>query len=200
MSTLSSNGHDNEILNSYLSPFANSCQTCTFLTFYQFNRNADLPLGGEKSPCSTFVRYSRLEFLSLALKCGTVLKSYTVSKLSKVAHYFSNNSPADFALRLASTFLGATPVTINWQGDRPIKVAYKIRITNSKLLIIDNLVDLEVVSEVLEILGEEYDLKVCNIDQELLKDEARFWETKEMDVASFETTTTKSDSKIVIFT
>jgi len=98
-----------------------------FLTYHFF-----LP---DKSVCRA--NLSRGEFWSLARKTARVLREQGIGKGQCFAHYLSANRPEDLAFRLGATMVGAVPVTINWQADTLERIALKVQLTESKLVIID---------------------------------------------------------------
>jgi len=81
--------------------------------------------------------WTRGDFWSLALKAAHVLRGSGATEGTCVAHFLSANRPADLAFRLGATMVGAVPVTINWQADTPERIAYKVRLTQCRLVITD---------------------------------------------------------------
>jgi acyl-CoA synthetase (AMP-forming)/AMP-acid ligase II len=115
------------VLSEYLSAFATGHEGAIFLTYYA--------VAPDKSMKST--SFTRGEFLQLALKAAHVLSLQGIASGECHTHFFSKNCVGDLAFRLASVILGTTPVTINWQADTPDRVLYKVRLTESRLVIID---------------------------------------------------------------
>ncbi len=84
--------------------------------------------------CETFTRGA---FWSLACRAASVIRRHGLSKGDCFVHCFSANRCADLAFRLGATMVAAVPVTVNWQVDTPRNVAFKIRLTQSRLAITD---------------------------------------------------------------
>jgi hypothetical protein len=98
-----------------------------FMTYWSINPDKSL----------SRTEYTRKEFMLLAQKAANVMTLRGLSKGDMVCHYFTNNTPADLAFRLAAAMVGTIPVTINWQADPIDRILYKIELTNSKMVIID---------------------------------------------------------------
>jgi len=113
-----------------------------FLTYYSFAPD-------RSAQCQQFTRG---EFWSLALRAAHVLRQHGLGKGDCFAHYFSGNRPADLAFRLGATMVGAVPVTVNWQADTQERIAFKIELTESRLVITDH----GVREEVLRALTEQF--------------------------------------------
>jgi len=90
---------------------------------------------------------TRGELWSLALKAARVLRDRGAGPGACFAHYFSGNRVEDLAFRLGATIVGAAPVTVNWQADTPERVAYKIELTESRLLVFDRGVPAEALED-----------------------------------------------------
>ena len=112
----------------YLAAFAPNLRANPFLTYYSVGE--DKTLRG--------IMYTRGEFYELALRAASVLASNDVGPGDCATHYFSCNTLGDLAFRLASVLLGVAPVTINWQADTPDRVLYKVKLTESKLCLVDD--------------------------------------------------------------
>ncbi len=98
-----------------------------FLDYFSF---AD-----DKSPrCESFTRG---EFWSMAKRAARVLTGSSLGLGDCFAHYFTANRWQDLAFRLAATMTGTVPVTINWQADSPERIAYKIKLTVCRLVVVD---------------------------------------------------------------
>ena len=110
-------------LDGYVSAFAESDEP--FLSYYSIG----------PAPDTSIVRFTRGRFWSLAKKAASVIRAHGCEPGDAVAHCFGSNHFHDLAFRLASTMTGTTPVTVNWQADTPDRVAYKIEVTDTKLLI-----------------------------------------------------------------
>jgi len=111
-------------IDEYRAAFENPAQP--FLDYYAFD--------GRNIQKRTFTRG---EFWDLACSAAAYLTEQGLSKGDRVAHCFSHNSLYDLVFRLAATILGCVPVTINWQADDNERILYKVRVTDSKLLIYD---------------------------------------------------------------
>ena len=81
--------------------------------------------------------FSRGEFWDLATRAANYLNQGGYGWGDAQVHAFSANHPLDLVWRLAATFVGTVPVTLNWQSDQLETILYKIRLTGSKLLIYD---------------------------------------------------------------
>ncbi len=98
-----------------------------FLTYYGF--------GPDKLPRRR--EFTRGEFWSLALKAAHVLRRHGLARGDCFAGYFTGNRPEDLAFRLGATMVGAVPVTVNWQADTRERIAYKIGLTECRLVLTD---------------------------------------------------------------
>ena len=76
-------------------------------------------------------------FWSLCRRAAGVLRAAGVSRGACFAHYFSGNRVEDLAFRVGATMVGAVPVTVNWQADTVERVAYKLELTQSRLMVVD---------------------------------------------------------------
>ena len=123
-----------------------------FLTYYT--------IGPDKSLRSH--RYTRGEFWQLARRAANVLATTGVGVGQCHTHFFSGNTVGDLAFRLGSVMCGTTPVTINWQADTPERVVHKVRVTASKLMLVDD----ETPPDVVELVRREIpSLTVFNVGQ-----------------------------------
>jgi len=82
-------------------------------------------------------RYTRGEFWDLATRAANYLTQGGFGWGDAQVHAFSANHPMDLVWRLAATFVGTVPVTLNWQSDHLETILYKIRLTGAKLMIFD---------------------------------------------------------------
>jgi acyl-CoA synthetase (AMP-forming)/AMP-acid ligase II len=80
---------------------------------------------------------TRGEFWSLSRRAAHVLCAAGLAPGDAFVHYFSANRVADLAFRVAAAMTGAVPVTINWQADTLEAVAYKVGLTESRLVLFD---------------------------------------------------------------
>ena len=81
--------------------------------------------------------FTRGEFWSLARRAAHLLRACGLSTGDCFAHYFSGNRCGDLAFRLGATMVGAVPVTVNWQADTQERIAYKIGLTECRLVLTD---------------------------------------------------------------
>ena len=132
---LDGKGNKSAVAKEYLEAFAPHRHSDPFLTYYK--------VGSDKNLQST--SYTRGEFYDLALRACHVLATNGLRPGDCVTHFFSCNTLGDLAFRLAAVFVGVTPVTINWQADTPDRVLYKVALTQSKLVLIDDDTDASVV-------------------------------------------------------
>ena len=112
----------------YLAAFEPSRQAEHFVTYYT--------VGDDKRLRTA--KYTRGEFYELSLRAAAVVATNGVRPGECMTHYFSCNTLGDLAFRFASVLLGTTPVTINWQADTPDRILYKVKLTESKLCLIDD--------------------------------------------------------------
>jgi len=110
----------------YLPAFARPAEP--FLTHYAF-----LPDGAPRRR-----ELTRGDLWSLARKAAHALRARGLGCGDAFALYFSGNRPEDLAFRLGATLVGAVPVTVNWQADTPERVAFKIELTRSRLVVADH--------------------------------------------------------------
>ncbi len=82
---------------------------------------------------------SRGAFLALAARAAQALRQHGIGKGDRVVHGFGQNHYLDLVFRLGATWLGAVPVTVNWEADTPERVCYKVQHTGARLLIHDEL-------------------------------------------------------------
>jgi len=80
---------------------------------------------------------TRADFFNLAKRAAAVLSSLGVGDGDYIAHYFSANDPNDLVFRVAATFIGAIPVTVNWQADSYSRILYKLQTTKAKVVVVD---------------------------------------------------------------
>lgn len=80
---------------------------------------------------------TRGEFWRLARAVAALYEELDITKGERVIHGFSRNCPYDLVFRLGGMFIGAVPVTINWQADDIEKIMGKIRLSSSRLVIYD---------------------------------------------------------------
>lgn len=97
-----------------------------FLTWHELTPTGIRPL-----------HLKRGEFLDLARRAAQALLAHGVGKGDRVVHGFSQNHYLDLVFRLAASWLGAVPVTINWEADTAERVCYKLEHTTARLLIHD---------------------------------------------------------------
>jgi acyl-CoA synthetase (AMP-forming)/AMP-acid ligase II len=109
-----------------------------FLFFYEN------PSEAESQPCG----YTRSDFLVLALKALEVLQRLGITRGERFLNGFGANSPLDLAFRLAAVLVGATPVTLNWQADTPVRAAFKASLSKANLILTDALVDDSIIEAV----------------------------------------------------
>ena len=114
-----------KVLKEYQPAFTNPDEP--FLTYYGF--------APDKSPIREHL--SRGQFWSFARRAAYVIRSCGLGKHDCYAHYFSANCWEDLAFRLGAVMVGAVPVTINWQADTPELIAWKIRVTDSRMVVTD---------------------------------------------------------------
>lgn len=113
-------------LERYVAPFLAGDEP--FVCYYDFLPNKE----------EVRYTYSRSEFWTLAMRFASALVDAGLRKGDHHVHYFSGNTLADLALRLASVRLGTVPVTVNWQADTQELISYKIEITNAKAIFVDS--------------------------------------------------------------
>ncbi len=109
----------------YLAAFADA--DSPFLNYYT------VAAGGEVHKRAL----TRGEFLELTRSAAVRLRRLGLSRGDRMVHCFSGNSLYDLAFRLAGTFTGCVPVTINWQADDDDFVLYKAQVTEARLVIYD---------------------------------------------------------------
>ena len=126
----------------------------------------------------------------LHTQCSNILRQHKIGFGDHVVHFFSSNNPADIAFRLGATLLGAIPVTINWDADTPERVAYKIKVSNSSLVLIDPNTDKQVLSSALDLLKTSP--TVINATEMPLNGS--------MSTSTSDKLPTATDTRIVIFT
>lgn len=93
----------------------------------------DLSGGGE----CTARTWTRAAFWELSRKAASVLARHGIGKGSRFLNGFGKNRVEDMAFRLAATMVGAIPVTVNWQSDTAEQMAYKVRVSESGLILHD---------------------------------------------------------------
>ena len=164
-------------LGDYLDAFAGT--ETPFLTYFSF--------AADKSV--TREAFTRGEMWSLARRAAHVLRSSGLTGGDCFAHYFSGNRPADLAFRVAATMTGAVPVTVNWQADTPERVAYKVELTECRLVV----TDAGVPTDALDALTTRFgDLKVFP-SEDLVRE-------PELGEDEFATDVDRDATRIIIFT
>lgn len=113
-----------QALGPYAKGFADAKES--FLTYY---------CKGKSGRLHVVNKYQRGEFWKLATRAANYLTMGKFGWGDAVMHGFSCNHPLDLVWRLGATFVGAVPVTLNWQADDLESMLYKIRLTGAKLLI-----------------------------------------------------------------
>ena len=109
--------------------------------FLFFHEN---PGEAESRPCE----YSRGDFLVLVLKALGVLQRLGIARDERFLNGFGANSPLDLVFRLAAVLVGATPVTLNWQADTPVRTAFKASMSKANLILIDGLLGAPIIEAV----------------------------------------------------
>ena len=124
-------------LDDYVPAFADPDEP--FLTYYSFR--PDRSIRKEE--------FTRGKLWSLALKTAHVLRRHSLGREDCFAQYLSANRPEDLAFRLGATMVGAVPVTLNWQADTLEQIAYKVGLTEARLVVADGGSDQETVEAVM---------------------------------------------------
>lgn len=86
---------------------------------------------------SSELTWTRGEFWEMAKRAATVLRRFGIGKGDTFANGFGNNTPEDMMFRLGAAMVGAVPVTLNWQADEVGQMAYKIDLTECRLMLHD---------------------------------------------------------------
>ena len=137
-------------LTDYLDAFADADEP--FLTYFSFAPDKSIQTA----------TFTRGEFWSLARQAASVLHDASLGCGDCFAHLFSGNRVEDLAFRLAATMTGAVPVTVNWQADTPERIAYKIELTESRLVVTDT----GTPAETLDALKRQFpELQFFGVDQ-----------------------------------
>ena len=95
-------------------------------------------------------KWGRKAFWEFARRAGGVLRTAGLVRGDRFCLCVGANQPFDLAFRLGAVMTGTVPVTINWQADTADRVAYKIRRTESRLIVIDDVFDPALLSSVRE--------------------------------------------------
>jgi len=119
--------HPSAALAQYACAFTPEAAEQPFVTYTSIN--------ADKSLSSTTL--TRGEFWLLARRAASVLRAAGLGFGDCHTHYFSDNTLGDVIFRLAAVMVGTTPCTINWQADTPERVVHKVKVTSSKLVVMD---------------------------------------------------------------
>jgi len=126
------------ILNDYKIAFSETDQP--FIYYYS--------LGEDRTIIKS--QLTRGEFWKKAKQAAAVLKENGLNKGDCFTLCFGGNTVQDLLFRLAATMRAVTPVTVNWQADTVDRVAYKIELTDSKLILTDHLFNREQLTSIKE--------------------------------------------------
>ena len=81
---------------------------------------------------------NKAQVLAAAVRVAARLREeFKLKRGDCVISAVSCNNYEEVVFRLAASFLGVVPATINWQADSPSKALYKISATNAKLIVTD---------------------------------------------------------------
>jgi acyl-CoA synthetase (AMP-forming)/AMP-acid ligase II len=83
--------------------------------------------------------WRRDEFWQTAGQAAAVLRESRLRAGDRFCLCVGANQPLDLAFRLAAVMTGSIPVTVNWQADTVERVCYKIRLTESRLIVADDI-------------------------------------------------------------
>ena len=144
--------------------------------------------------------WTRGAFWDMARRAATVLRRFGLGKGDAFVCAYGKNTPEDMMFRLGATMVGAVPVTVNWQADGVEQMAYKIGLTECRLMLHD--------ASFLELTAPEMTADLGDFGAQLA---ARFPEMADYDVArlpeeppmsedEFLGDLTSADDRIVIFT
>jgi acyl-CoA synthetase (AMP-forming)/AMP-acid ligase II len=144
--------------------------------------------------------WTRGEFWDMARRAAAVLRRCGLGKGDTFVNAYGKNTPEDMMFRLGATMVGAVPVTVNWQADGVEQMAYKIGLTECRLMLHD--------ASFLDLAAPEMTADMGDFRTQLL---ARFPKLAEYDVANlsgeapmsedeFLPDLTGDDDRIVIFT
>jgi acyl-CoA synthetase (AMP-forming)/AMP-acid ligase II len=150
-----------------------------FLTYHAINDDKTV----------TATTYTRGEFWGMGAKAASALTRNGVKKGDCYAQYFTDNRLEDVAFRLGAIMIGATPVTINWQGDTIDKVIYKIELTHSNVLLVDQGTPKEEIEAVLLAIPALKIVDVSKLDSE-----------QELSSDQFATGVSVDQANVIIFT
>ncbi len=89
------------------------------------------------APGGTGRRWTRGEFWLMARRAAEVLRRFGLGKGDRFVNAYGENTPEDLMFRLGATMVGAVPVTMNWQADGMEEMAYKIDLTEGRLMVWD---------------------------------------------------------------
>lgn len=81
--------------------------------------------------------WTRGAFWDMARRAATVLRRFGLGKGDAFVDAYGKNTPEDMMFRLGATMVGAVPVTVNWQADGVEQMAYKIGLTECRLMLHD---------------------------------------------------------------
>ncbi len=144
--------------------------------------------------------WTRGEFWDMAKRAATVLRRFGLGKGDTFVNAFGRNIPEDMMFRLGAAMVGAVPVTVNWQADNVEQMAYKINLTDCRLMLYDE--------SFLTLTEPHVQANAGNFHEQL---KVRFPELSDYDVAylkdelpmsegDFLTDLTGDDDRIIIFT
>ena len=138
------------ILNDYLNAFRDEDEP--FVFYYTFDQNRNI----------TRTQLTRGEFRQKADQAALILKKHGLDQGDCFTNCFGGNTYLDLVFRLAATMRAVTPVTVNWQADTIDRIIYKIKLTDSKLILTDNQFDREQLAAIQERLPH---LPVYNVNE-----------------------------------
>eukprot|EP00946_MAST-07B_sp_MAST-7B-sp1_P005403 g5403.t1 len=139
--------------------------------------------------------YSRGDFLRASVRAMRALRAHGVRKGDAVLHFFSGNSVADLAFRLAAVFLGCCPATVNWDADTVKRVLYKLNITGATLVLHDSSTDVTKLAYL-----KEHAPHVNHFDATSVLEAGAGESNEDCVIPSDVTPASQKDSRIIIFT
>jgi len=162
-----------------------------FLTYYTIGSDKHL----------TAHTWTRGKFWALARKAASVLVQHNIVNGAHFTLFFSGNTVEDLAFRLGAVMVGAVPVTVNWQADTFDRMAYKVTITNSKLIVVGPWAEANTVVD-------DLDMGLSALRERLAGDHVVIFHSRdlhaahchELDDTQYRSSGSELDTRIVIFT
>jgi len=126
-------------------------------------------------------RLTRGELWDLGRRAATALHKRGLGPGDFFTLCFGRNHYVDLAFRIAAAMTGAAPVTVNWQADPLERVAFKIELSDSRLILHDRAFNREYLDELKRRYPSADFYDVTNVSDEQALEESDFHAGDDLD-------------------